>query len=303
MWIIFSILKNILFGQWKLLCTTQHFLRRENKFWKTKTCKVIMRTRMPLVSYLWLFKPKEYYLHKYLMSAVVLWHSLFIFNQTSVNDNITNDRICLCQIYYNSNTVALLSPCTQQCLLSWIEEDMTPKKPHPTCGLISWWMSVLSWLSVSVLVFVDIICTSESCRAIGSWLGYLWAQSLRISVFMLARVHSFLCFKCDWIIARLLQTPYCVVLPPLIIQVEGQNKSRGYCGCVCACACICVCVCITRGWRGCVKEEVLSGTEAFCRCCREEGVNGKFCGYQSYSALWLAKVCHMWTQSQFWVWV
>lgn len=43
-----------------------------------------------------------------------------------------------------------------------------------------------------------------------------------------------------------------------------------------------------------MKEEVLSGTEAFCRCCREEGVNGKFCGYQSYSALQLAKVCHMW---------
>lgn len=26
MWTIFSILKNILFGQWKLLCTTQHFI-------------------------------------------------------------------------------------------------------------------------------------------------------------------------------------------------------------------------------------------------------------------------------------
>lgn len=32
-----------------------------------------------------------------------------------------------------------------------------------------------------------------------------------------------------------------------------------------------------------MKEEVLSGTEAFCRCCRE-GLNGKFCGYQSYSS-------------------
>lgn len=54
-------------------------------------------------------------------------------------------------------------------------------------------------------------------------------------------------------------------------------------------ACVHVCV-----GGGCVKEEVLSGTEAFCRCCREDGVNGKFCGYQSYSSLGIAKVCYMW---------
>ncbi len=88
--------------------------------------------------------------------------------------------------------------------------------------------------------------------------------------------------------------PTVLCSPPLIIQVEGQNKGRGYCGCVCACACICACALCVGG--GCVKEEVLSGTEAFCRCCREERVNGKFCGYQSYSTLWLAEVCHMWPQ-------
>lgn len=90
-------------------------------------------------------------------------------------------------------------------------------------------------------------------------------------------------------------TTYCFVLPTLIIQVEDQNKGRGYCGCVCACVCSCVCVCALRVGGGCVKEEVLSGTEAFCRCCREEGLNGKFCGYQSYSStLWLEKACRMW---------
>lgn len=112
---------------------------------------------------------------------------------------------------------------------------------------------------------------------------------------MLARVHWFLCL----IVIGLYQdffrhsphTTFCLVRSPLIIQTEGQNKGRGYCGCMCACVCISVCAFCVGG--GCVKEEVLSGTEVFCRCCRE-GVNGKSCGYQSYSALWLAKVCRVW---------
>lgn len=33
-----------------------------------------------------------------------------------------------------------------------------------------------------------------------------------------------------------------------------------------------------------MKEEVVSGTEAFCRCYME-GVNGTFCGYQLHVAL------------------
>lgn len=50
--------------------------------------------------------------------------------------------------------------------------------------------------------------------------------------------------------------------------------------------CLHLFVCIVRGWRLVLKEEALSGTEAFCRCCREEGANGKSCGYQSYDTLW-----------------
>ncbi len=47
-------------------------------------------------------------------------HSFYIFiiNQTSVSENMTNERICLCEIYYNSNTVAMLSK---------IEEEMIPR--------------------------------------------------------------------------------------------------------------------------------------------------------------------------------
>lgn len=40
------------------------------------------------------------------------------------------------------------------------------------------------------------------------------------------------------------------------------------------CVYLCVCVSVLRVGGGCVKEEVLSGTEAFCRCCMEEGLNG-----------------------------
>lgn len=39
------------------------------------------------------------------------------------------------------------------------------KRPRPARALIAWWKSVLFWLSVSGLVFVDPICTSESWRA------------------------------------------------------------------------------------------------------------------------------------------
>lgn len=56
-----------------------------------------------------------------------------------------------------------------------------------------------------------------------------------------------------------------------------------------------VCESVLRVGGGCVKEEVLSGTEAFCRCWREGGLNGNFCGYQPRgSSLWLEKVCHVW---------
>lgn len=150
-----------------------------------------------------------------------------------------------------------------------------------------------------VLVFVNPICTSESCRATDRWLVYLQAERISVcfysSVCMHVSIQCFVQMRLDYTIT----SPAAASIPsivlgflPFIIQVEGQNKGRGYCGSVCASVCICVCALHVGG--GCVKEEVLSGTEAFCRCCREEGVNGKFCGYQSYSSLWLAKVCHMW---------
>ncbi len=115
-----------------------------------------------------------------------------------------------------------------------------------------------------------------------------------VFVFVPACVHSLLCLNVTGLYAKTSPDttsipPFVVCFPFLSFKVEGQNKGRGYCSCVCAslCAsvCVCVCVCALCVGGGCVKEEVFSGTEAFCRCCREEGVNGKFCGYQSYGAL------------------
>lgn len=74
-----------------------------------------------------------------------------------------------------------------------------------------------------------------------------------VSLCVLAQFHSSLHLNatglCPDFSRHSSYTTYCFVLPTLIIQVEGQNKGRGYCGCVCACVCSCVCVCITRGWR------------------------------------------------------
>lgn len=164
-------------------------------------------------------------------------------------------------------------------------------------------MRVLSQLSVLVLVFVGPICTSDSCRATDSLLFHLRGEILRKSMFgsvgLLARVHSLPLFKSDRIILlqkRLMCHPL-LAASPLVVQVVHQNKGKGYCGCVWLCTSVCVCVLRVGGF--CVKEEVLSGTEAFCRCCREEGLNGNFCGYQPRgSTLWLEKVCHVWPPSQ-----
>lgn len=49
------------------------------------------------------------------------------------------------------------------------------------------------------------------------------------------------------------------------------------------CAYVCIGVRALRVGGLCLKEEVLSGTEAFCRCCREDGENGKSCGYHPNS--------------------
>lgn len=59
--------------------------------------------------------------------------------------------------------------CTQHCVLSRPDS----KRPHPTCSLINWWKSVLPWLSVSVLAFVDLIFRSESHKAIDRPLAHL----------------------------------------------------------------------------------------------------------------------------------
>lgn len=173
------------------------------------------------------------------------------------------------------------------------------KKPHPThCLNCLMNDCVVQVVSVGVSLrgsYLRVSHVDQSDR----WLIYLQAQSLRISVCIC--LCAWMCpyisqFKCEDYGKTSLDTapiPSIVLrFPFLSFKLKAWNKGRGYCGCVCACACICVCALRVGG--GCVKEEVLSGTEAFCRCCREEGVNGKFFGYPSYSALWLAKVCHMW---------
>lgn len=99
-------------------------------------------------------------------------------------------------------------------------------------------------------------------------------------------IHFFVWPRQDYAVPRALQTQllyatYCFCASPVIIQVEGQNKGKGCCGCMCAYVCIGVRALCVGGL--CLKEEVLSGTEAFCRCCREDGENGKSCGYHPNS--------------------
>lgn len=99
-------------------------------------------------------------------------------------------------------------------------------------------------------------------------------------------IHFFVWPRQDYAVPRALQTQllyatYCFCASPVIIQVEGQNKGKGCCGCMCAYVCIGVRALRVGGL--CLKEEVLSGTEAFCRCCREDGENGKSCGYHPNS--------------------
>lgn len=125
-------------------------------------------------------------------------------------------------------------------------------------------MSALSWLSVLLLVFVHPVCTSESRRAADRW-------------FTLEQNACTCPLECDW--NRAVASPDTAPAPPIVLrfphlscELKARNKGGGYCGCVCACVCICVCALRVGG--GCVKkkkkEEVLSGTEAFCRCCGEE---------------------------------
>lgn len=131
---------------------------------------------------------------------------------------------------------------------------------------------MLSQLPVLVLVFVDPICTSESCRATGTPLFYLQAEILRKSIFyfvcLLALVHLLL-----------LQTanvpPIVSCFPLLSFKLKARVKVEDA---VVVFKCQHLCVLCVGG--GCLKEEVLSGTEAFCRCCKGGGLNGNFCGYQ-----------------------
>lgn len=69
-----------------------------------------MWTEMPLISYLWLREAQNRWCLQQLFAF--RWHQmedthLYHYNQTSVHENMTNERICLCEIYYNSNTVAV----------------------------------------------------------------------------------------------------------------------------------------------------------------------------------------------------
>ena len=181
---------------------------------------------------------------------------------------------------------------------NWRRDDS--EKPPP----VVWSNCLMNECVVPVACVALSLCASR----LHKWVTKSNRQMVHLSSGTPARVRSFLRSNATglhrgfpWHSSC---TTYCFTLPPLIMQAEGQNKGGGYCGCVCACVCICMCVCVCvcgcalRVGGGRVKkkkkkEEVLSGTEAFCRCCGEGGVNGKFCGYQSRGALWLEEVCHM----------
>lgn len=96
----------------------------------------------------------------------------------------------------------------------------------------------------------------------------MWRKSIFYFVCLLALVHSLL-----------LQTanvpPIVSCFPLLSFKSKARVKVEDT-AVVFKCQHLCV-FCVGGG---CLKEEVLSGTEAFCRCCKEGGLNGNFCGYQ-----------------------
>ena len=178
---------------------------------------------------------------------------------------------------------------------------MTRRSLRPSCGLIAWWMSALSRLPVLLLVFVHPVCTSESRRATDRWFTFR-AERLHVS----ARFSAQMRLDCTEASPDTAPAPPIVLrFPHLSCKLKARTKVEDTAvacvhvsASVCVCVCVCVCGCALHVGGGRVKkkkkkEEVLSGTEAFCRCCGEGGVNGKFCGYQSRGALWLEEVCHM----------
>lgn len=85
--------------------------------------------------------------------------------------------------------------------------------------------------------------------------------------------------------------PVCLSLhfSPLWFQLKAREKERILWLHVCKCLHLLCAVNVGGSW----LEAVRPGTEAFCRCCCEKGVNGKCCGYQSDDVTWFKELC--WT--------
>lgn len=148
-------------GQWKLFCTTQCFLEgKKNHLWlsvykkklnlkkekrkrsNAKTCEFIGRSDTLLLSYLgfltWVGSNKR---------RTIVYKTR----------NNTNEGFGLYEVFYNSSSVARLSPDRYTILFvvkNWRRNDL--KRPHPTSCLVAWWMNMLSWLCSASLCGPDL---------------------------------------------------------------------------------------------------------------------------------------------------